>query len=259
MNNGICLNAMIPFRAAPSHKSEMTDQLLFGEIFSILEDHNDWHFIRRWPDGYEGWIQEVQPNRISEEQVDQIKRSGSHTVCEPFTSLSMGDSEIRIPGGSILPLYDSSARGFELNGRTYRLRGKTPAVPSNPRERIDHMARLYLNAPYLWGGKTPFGIDCSGFIQVVFRACGIQLPRDSHQQLKEGSSLGFVKDAQPADLAFFDNDQGEIIHAGIMLGPDQIIHASGRVKINPIDHQGIYNRELKKYTHKLRVVRKIID
>ena len=118
---------------------------------------------------------------------------------------------------------------------------------------------MYLNAPYLWGGKTPFGIDCSGFTQMVYKLNGFALPRDAYQQAEIGETLSFVEEAEPGDLAFFDDDEGNIIHVGMVLEQGTIIHASGKVRIDALDHQGIYNKELKNYSHKLRLIKKIID
>ena len=117
---------------------------------------------------------------------------------------------------------------------------------------------MYLNAPYLWGGKTPFGIDCSGFTQMVYKLNGYKIHRDASQQALEGEPLSFIEESEVGDLAFFDNDEGNIIHVGIIMENNYIIHASGKVRIDRLDHLGIYNPELKKHTHKLRVIKKII-
>ena len=117
---------------------------------------------------------------------------------------------------------------------------------------------MYINSPYLWGGRSPFGIDCSGFVQLVYRMNGIQLPRDASDQAKIGQTLSFIEEAEEGDLAFFDNNEGDIIHVGIMLEDNRIIHASGKVRIDKIDHQGIYNVDTKQYSHRLRIIKAII-
>ena len=119
-------------------------------------------------------------------------------------------------------------------------------------------AYLFLNAPYLWGGKTIFGIDCSGFTQMVYKLNGHQLLRDASQQATQGDPLSFIEESEPGDLAFFDNEEGLITHVGIMLKDNHIIHASGKVRVDRIDHTGIYNNELRTHTHKLRVIKRII-
>lgn len=132
---------------------------------------------------------------------------------------------------------------------------KTP----NTREGIVDSALSYLETPYLWGGKSPFGIDCSGFTQIVYKLNGIFIPRDASQQVNLGSSRNFRDEAQAGDLAFFDNEEGEVIHVGVVLENRKIVHASGKVRIDTLDHQGIYNQDLKKYTHKLRVIQNLLS
>ena len=127
-----------------------------------------------------------------------------------------------------------------------------------PKSDIVSTAFLYLNAPYLWGGKSPFGIDCSGFTQMVYKLCGYKLLRDAYQQSNQGDALSFIEESEPGDLAFFDNEEGKIIHVGIIMENNYIIHASGKVRIDRLDHLGIYNAEQNKHTHRLRVIKKIV-
>lgn len=115
----------------------------------------------------------------------------------------------------------------------------------------------YLNAPYQWGGKSPFGIDCSGFTQMVYRLAGYQLKRDASQQVMQGKTVA-LSDAQVGDLAFFTNEAGRITHVGLMLDNNRIMHASGKVRIDTLDEQGIIHHETKQYTHQLNIMKRII-
>ncbi|NTW32657.1 MAG: C40 family peptidase, partial [Bacteroidetes bacterium] len=124
--------------------------------------------------------------------------------------------------------------------------------------KIVENAYMYLDAPYLWGGRSPFGIDCSGFVQMVYKLIGIRLPRDASQQASQGTTINFLSEAVPGDIAFFDNEDGIIVHTGIIINNGQIIHASGRVRIDNLDHEGIFQVKTKKYTHKLRLIKRII-
>ena len=122
----------------------------------------------------------------------------------------------------------------------------------------DHLEQLvlpWLNSPYQWGGRTMFGVDCSGFVQVNFKMLGIGLQRDAWQQAQQGIVIKKLKDAAKGDLAFFD-DRDEIVHVGILLGPDKIIHASGKVRIDSIDKKGIINSDSNSRTHSLRAIRR---
>jgi len=126
------------------------------------------------------------------------------------------------------------------------------------KDKVIDNAMMYLNSPYLWGGRTPFGIDCSGFSQMVYRLNGVDLPRDAHEQAEVGTTLSFVEESESGDLAFFDNNEGKIIHVGIILDSNSIIHASGKVRVDKIDQQGIFNQNSGIHTHKLRLIKKII-
>ncbi|MEO6348825.1 MAG: C40 family peptidase, partial [Aquaticitalea sp.] len=127
-----------------------------------------------------------------------------------------------------------------------------------PKQNLLNTAFTYLNSPYMWGGKTPFGIDCSGFTQMVYKLNGYKLLRDASQQASQGIALSFIEESEPGDLAFFDNEEGRIVHVGIIMEDNYIIHAHGQVRIDRLDYSGIYNIDKQKHTHKLRVIKKII-
>ncbi|MGO1585244.1 MAG: C40 family peptidase, partial [Mesonia sp.] len=143
----------------------------------------------------------------------------------------------------------------ELGGYTYEGRKFQGKIP---KEQFLETAFLYLHAPYLWGGKTPFGIDCSGLTQMVYKLNGYSLLRDASQQARQGEALSFIEESEPGDLAFFDNQEGEIIHVGIIMRDNYVIHAHGKVRIDRLDHSGIFNVDTKQYSHNLRVIKKII-
>ena len=145
----------------------------------------------------------------------------------------------------------------EINTENFRFEG-LKSTGQKPKHQLIQSAFLYLNAPYLWGGKTPFGVDCSGFTQMVYKLNGYVLQRDASQQALEGEPLSFIEESQPGDLAFFDNEEGRIIHVGIIMENNYIIHASGKVRIDRLDHLGIYNAETNRHTHRLRVIKKYI-
>jgi len=251
---GICNLAIIPLRIEPNDRSEQVSQVLFGEHFEILEKYKQWFKVRLQYDNYEGWIDSKQCQIISESDFNEISNSAqilNHDLVEYITTKD--NLLIPIPIGSSL-----SFLNFEgINTNSFEFEGlKVTGI--KPKNELIKTAYMYLNAPYLWGGKTPFGIDCSGFTQMVYKLNGYKLLRDASQQSTQGEALSFIEESEPGDLAFFDNEEGKIIHVGIIMNDNYIIHASGKVRIDRLDHLGIYNAEANRHTHKLRVIKKII-
>ncbi|MFI5164293.1 MAG: NlpC/P60 family protein [Bacteroidia bacterium] len=268
---GICNLSIVPCRKEPSDKSEMVTQLLFGEHFEVLEEKKSWALIRIAYDSYECWIDKKQFLPISD-----IKGINDSTTAVTTDLVQLAEDEnkniIPIVLGSSLPKFKD--KSFSLGKQKYSFDGeitfpfaKTSPLKKGDERGLSEIAKWYLNTPYLWGGRSPFGLDCSGFTQMVFKLNGIKLKRDAWQQAEEGKTLSFLEESQTGDLAFFDNEDGKIVHAGIILSPaggggeaggGKIIHASGKVRIDKLDHQGIYNEEMKKYTHRLRVVKRFL-
>lgn len=248
MNYGICPLSVVPVRATPVHTSEMVSQLLYGEHFTVLGQQGEWIRIRIAFDGYEGWISGKQFIPLTEENYQFLENhplSFSGDLIE-FSS-DAEDRLIPILLGSHVSACPLLVHQFEGAVRT----GKSD------REALVETASLYLNTPYLWGGKSPFGVDCSGFTQMVYKINGYSLLRDASQQAQQGEVLNFIEEAEVGDLAFFDNEEGKIVHVGILLGDNRIIHASGKVRIDGIDHTGIFNAEMRTHSHRLRVIKKI--
>lgn len=252
MQHGIINLAIVPLREEPAHRSQQLSQLLFGEDFQVLETQDQWLKIEN--EFYTGWIQAIQSVLIDSNEFDIFKQKPSQLTLEPVTVIRRNDknSLLYLPAGSVLrEVYN---RKFNIGPTEYELQNSLQLKEINL---IDY-AKTYLNTPYLWGGRTHFGIDCSGFSQSVFRQCGIKIKRDAWQQAEQGTTVDFLQAAKPGDLAFFDNEAGRIIHVGIMLNNEQLIHASGSVKFDRIDDQGIYSAEQKKYTHHLRIIKRFI-
>ncbi len=249
MQYGICNLSIVPVRIQPADASEMVTQLLYGEYFKVLEERGKWSRIRIAFDSYEGWIDNRQFIKVEESvyfDLSSEERKYSADLIEFLTDESK--SLTTVPLGSVLNSNETLKTTFDGSSIS-GIKEKTNLVKT---------ALLYLNAPYMWGGKTPFGIDCSGLTQMVYMLNGHSLLRDACQQAAQGEALSFIEESEPGDLAFFDNSEGKITHVGIIMHDNYIIHVNGKVRIDRIDHSGIFNTELKKHTHQLRVIKKII-
>lgn len=261
MNLGISELSILPVRKDPSHLTEMTTQILFGEKFKILDKIKEWAYVELLFDGYYGWVEISSIKEMNKEEQEVL--TDTEPVILPLLN-SVRRKEFHqisginlMPGSEIHGMIDEG-KNFSLFGVDYELDHPIQRKSGNKPDDIIETSSTYLNSTYLWGGKSPYGTDCSGFVQMVYKVNGISLPRDAGQQLKKGIPLNFIDEAQPGDLAFFDDDQGRIDHVGILLKGKKIIHASGIVRIDRIDHQGIYREETDQYTHKLRVVKRIL-
>ncbi len=250
MDIGICRLAVIPVRAENSHRSEMVSQLLFGECYNILEKNDDWIHISTINDDYTGWIQSKQHHEVSEHFMNGYIHGEKFRVVSPV--LSYNSSMLTM--GAVLT--EDELPDTLTSVISEKLLHSLPITEK--RKFLEKNAFKLMGAPYLWGGRTPFGIDCSGFSQLVYSLIGVQLPRDASQQVNHGTPVDFLSEAQSGDLAFFQNEDGNIVHVGIILENSQIIHSSGQVRIDKIDETGIFNKDVGKYTHYLRIIKKIL-
>ena len=238
MTYGICKLSAIALRKEARHGSEMVNQLLYNELYTVLDKTQEWVLIQTDLVRYQGWIQAKQYYEISEEEYKALKSKKVYLTNKPIVEyngqfLSMGT-----------PLYESHPDAVEMPSEFH------------PELMVDY-AKMLLGAPYLWGGRTVMGIDCSGFVQVCARLAGLVLPRDASQQVKEGELVYFLQETQPGDLAFFGEEDGVITHVGIIMGNEQIIHSSGQVRIDYLDQTGIFNKERNEHTHLLQVVKRM--
>lgn len=257
---GIVLLSMIPVRYEPAEQSEMVTQLLFGDTFTVIEKEGSWLHIRNDYDGYEGWIFERTAYQITEKDYKEILAGKLAVVASLHATVrEVGQPITRIVQGSSLPNYDAEKKSFHVGERTFLFDGEVALPTTDSRKSMVAYAKTFLNAPYLWGGRSLYGIDCSGFVQQVGKLVEIELPRDASQQIVIGKEVSFLDNAKPGDLAYFDNKEGKIVHVGLLLGKDRIIHASGQVRIDSIDQEGIYNLELQRYTHHLRAIKNVVD
>jgi hypothetical protein len=235
--------------------------LLFGELLKVYEKKSSWYRVKLQNDGYECYVDEKQFCFISQREFDEIQESKPPVLKELADVVTNSENGERcsILIGSQLSAFDPKKKTLKIGPQLFHFESEAETeLKLKPKSEVKDHALLLLNSPYQWGGRTPFGIDCSGFVQLVYKLIGIQLPRDASQQAKMGQALSFIEEAEEGDLAFFDNEEGSITHVGILLDGNRIIHASGKVRIDKLDHQGIYNQEKNDYTHRLRLISKII-
>lgn len=251
----ICCVPVSPLRAEPGHRHELVSELLFGECCKVLETGQDgWVKVSCRYDGYEGWCT---VNQLVEIDMDDYLHASGDLTSEWVSEIDFNGHPMHIPlGSSLTAVHNGRAQWrrneFHFSGKVWEPSGHKPESKA-----IRHQAFLYLNTPYLWGGRSVFGIDCSGYTQAVYRFFGVFLPRDSSEQALTGETVGFLQQARAGDLAFFDNAEGRIVHVGILLSDSEIIHASGKVRVDRIDTQGILNVETGVRTHRLRIVKRV--
>ena len=249
--------SVVPVRTEPSDKAEIGTQLLFGDSFSIIKKSEDgkWAYIQIYYDEYFGWIDSKQFKEVTKEYFDTYNNNPV-AMTKGLMGLMKGErSFFPVMMGSTLPFYNNGI--VRIADEKYEYEGEYFYPQQLSSKAIENTARFYLSSPYLWGGKCHFGIDCSGFTQQVYKLNGYKLPRDSYKQAEVGETISFGDHAL-ADLAYFHNVNGKIIHVGIVLPEGLIIHASGEVRIDILDSVGIFNVDRKVYSHKLALIKRII-
>src|SRR5215211_6786207 len=253
MHYAICTVAAAPVRKEPSHRTEMTNQLLFGETMEVLETNDEWLRVQSLYDGYEGWL----THHLVTEIEKAIAIADAHYVATALINpVTLPNQLLNAPMGSILTGFDEDKGSLWTEQYSYHGSYRNVKRPFD----LDvfwNTTQAWINAPYLWGGKTFMGVDCSGFVQTVFKLQGIRLQRDAWQQAAQGAVVQNLGDTKTGDVAFFDNEKGKVIHVGIILSSNEIIHSSGNVRIDKIDQTGIINSDHGKRTHQLHSIKRM--
>lgn len=257
-NYGVCRLALVQVKKEPDDRSEQTTQLLFGDHYEVLNNaaNGKWLHIKIFTDGYEGWIDVKQHHVITPEYFNQINHANFKITTDLAAGILYKKNPITILLGSIVPISNSELfkmeEQFAFNGEAKSLGQKREF------EFLRAIALKYLHAPYQWGGKSPFGVDCSGFTQMVYKINGYGISRDAHQQAACGRKVAELENAIPGDLAYFYNGSGDIGHVGLILEEHKIIHSSGRVRIDQLTPEGIVDMESKAVTHHLAGIRRVL-
>jgi hypothetical protein len=247
MDHYSCHQTLVNLRKEPDHRSELVNQVLFGEHVRIIEERKEWYKVESCFDSYSGWAERevLQPAGPSGRQVKKI-------ITKTLTTCDFPGGSLYLTAGAEIPRPDAENE-FSTGNLVFRPRDADATDPVD----MFTLARSFLHAPYLWGGRTVFGIDCSGFIQLLFKVSGISLPRDASEQILKGTRIDSLDQAEAGDLAFFHDDNKRIIHVGLLLNHHEIIHASKKVRIDKLDSRGIYNKEKADYSHQLASIRRI--
>ncbi|MBK6938056.1 MAG: C40 family peptidase [Chitinophagaceae bacterium] len=242
-----------PVRRKAGHSKEMVNQLLFGEKVKVLKTHGKlWAKIRSLHDGYEGWMTVSQLEEVAEKTA---RLPDTFITTELLAAIDFGENRMHIPVGSSLPAFRSG--NGTLGKLQYKFEGQFFEADKQlaDEELLKQLIKPWMNAPYLWGGRTLLGVDCSGLVQVIYKLMGINLPRDAWQQAQGGKAVKKFSELQPGDLVFFDNKE-DIVHVGIYLGEDKIVHAAGKVRVDDINKKGVVNADVKLSGNRLRAIRR---
>jgi hypothetical protein len=261
LNYGICALSAAPVRAEASDKAEQVTELLFGDCYTVLLAQGNWLHIETAADKYQGWLDYKQHTLVSAAYFQAWQAQDHPRALDLVQVVSDADMRQPITIGCRLPFFDGMTLKIGDKCLFYNGTATNPAQPTPPERQLAllrKLGQLYLRAPYVWGGKSVFGLDCSGLTQQLFGLLGVQLPRDAYQQIALGEPVDFVIQARLGDLAFFENADGRIVHVGVVLDEGQILHAHGEVRLDPLDHHGIFNRDRQKYSHKLRLIKRLL-
>ena len=257
---GICRISIAFVRQLPSHKSYLVTQVLFGEYVKIISKKNkDWFRIECLWDGVIGWIDPKQFHVLKDKQLGKMQKECKTFTLDHLHGLNSSSSTIPISIGSNLPHCDGinvklPFGQFQYHGQIVNTEQFLPS-----KKLLLNITKRYLHCPYLYGGRSILGLDASGFTQVVYKLMGCNLPRSCDAQALEGEDIGFRSQAKPGDLAFFENDQGQIDHVGILLEEESIMHVYGQVRLDKLDQEGIFDLQKKKYIYKLRTIRRVVN
>ena len=278
---GIALHSIVPVRAEASEGAEQNTQILFGETFDVLEEKPRWNRVKLHLDGQEGWVDSKMVTKMSPAEYKSYHEAyiGSSAIVAMPMAYAVSENNgqtIPLTAGTRLAKYQVTKDEvqkiffgrFEVLGVGFRIDpGMVIAEsPDLNEQNLLQAVRFFLNIPYLWGGKNAMGMDCSGFTQVIMSLFGKELKRNASEQATQGRKISDLSKVQAGDLVFFDKPRTtstqeekevHISHVGIAIDSERVIHCSGRVKVEKLDSNGIFNAETGEYSHHLVAIRRV--
>ncbi len=257
MDYGICMISVAPLRSLPADTSEMVTQVLFGELVRVLDRQDKWLYVQLETDNYQGWISKGQLTPLSKADYTLLQDQARWVSTDLVQVLHNKTKDYRFLISAGSSFYNCMNDSFELLGDSYQYLGTMSSTETFLPDALINNAMLFLHTPYVWGGKSALGIDCSGLTQLIFKMAGKTIHRDASQQATQGEMINLINEALAGDLLFFDNEEGHIIHTGVLIDDVHILHAHQKVRIDKVDHHGIFNLDTKKYSHKLRVIKRM--
>ena len=244
-------------RARPRLDAALTSQLLFGEPVLLLQNLGEYQRVRCPEDGFEGFVRTDQLLAVPEDVfVAQLSRPAFNL--DLFSMLRGPQQGVPITFGARLADFDGLR--LQHGGQYFEYSGQA-ALTDDITASADTLLRLaykWLYVPGMHGGRTPMGVDPVAFVQLVYRILNLRLPRRADAMVERGELVDFVVQAQVGDVAFFDNAKRKIEHVGLLLPDSKILHVGDRVRVDALDHYGIFNYDLGRYTHRLRVVKRVL-
>jgi hypothetical protein len=245
-------------RREPADESEMVSQLLFGECYQVVKEEGGWMQVIAHYDSYTGWIDRNMHNEITEASFNNLKEQPPPVLDSLMMSIERhGAPPQLILAGSSLPGFNKRKHSLEVDKQIFHIRWTFSDFNTGGLNTLPRTVGFFLNAPYLWGGRSVFGCDCSGFVQTIYKIHSIRLLRDASQQAGQGETISSLNDARLGDLAFFADEEGRVYHVGLILSPGEIVHSSGYVHTDRLDETGIFNLITRKYTHKLFTIKRV--
>lgn len=254
---GVCRLSLVSVRKTPDMQGAIVTQLLFGDHYEVLQEKGEWLSIRNHFDQMIGWMEAEQHHAITKEYFEQINNADFKITTDLASTILFKKNPLTILIGSVVPISNSELfkmeEQFAFNGESKSLGQKRDF------EFLKQIACKYQNAPHQQGGKSPFGIDGAGLVQVVFKICGYSLPRQADQQRLEGKKVKSLGEAMPGDVVLLKKTGTTALTAGILLDEQKIIYADGKVRIDQLLEDGILRAETKVYTHSPVEIRRILS